>query len=420
MTASDHPASQEAAARPRSYHAIPVSRRALVSALAEELEGEERQAFLALARLLGALVHHEFHERTEALKDAYAPLAPDSTRPGVEPDEAELTAAADRVGAALSEVLKHGNYRTLEHAHIEAALHTRAVFPIDVEVDFDVFDELVIYARGESKREIEVPKWLGLRRRKIVVDTYDRICLFLRLKPERLLTPKQRKGIGCEPGRTILKLFRDIPKADLEMLLPSLKLKMRRSDKLVLGVPAIVGGVPVLVKLAPVVVALAVALGIHDGKVSEASLLAGLGGLVALSIFVFRQWDKWKNRKVLFMKLLAENLYFRNVDNDEGVLTRLVDEAEEEECKETLLAYELLRRQPDQTEPELDTCAEAWIAQRFGLDVDFEIDDALAKLRRFDLLERAGERFASRSLAEALGALDERWNELRRVDAKVS
>ena len=60
-----------------------------------------------------------------------------------------------------------------------------------------------------------------------------------------------------------------------------------------------------------------------------------------------RQVTKFKNRKILFMKALSENLYFRNLDNDAGVFHHLLDAAEEAEVIEAVLAYHFLRTAPD-------------------------------------------------------------------------
>ena len=64
---------------------------------------------------------------------------------------------------------------------------------------------------------------------------------------------------------------------------------------------------------------------------------------MAFGGFLVRQFTKFKNRKIQFMKALSENLYFRNLDNDAGVFHHLLDAAEEEEVKEAVLAYHFLR-----------------------------------------------------------------------------
>lgn len=392
-------------------HALPVSRSEITRALSERYAASDKEPMLALSKLLAALFHFELHDKLEALKDAYRPIDPD--REMREPTtDAVQDACGETVRTVLTEVLERGNYRPLGQAELDHALNERSLFPIEVSIDFDVFDDFVVFARGESVRKGEVPKWLGLKKKAIDVPTYDRVCLFLRFKPESALDQKQKKRLALEPGRTLLKLFRHIPKADLEMLFPNTRLEMRLIDKLFIGVPAIVGGVPVLAKMAPALFALTIVLGFTNGEINEAAVIAGLSGIVGLGVFLFRQWDKFKSRKVLFMKMLSENLYFRNIDNNEGVITRLIDEAEEEEHKEAIIAYTFLYERPGSTAAELDERAEAWLEERFDLDVDFEVDDALAKLERLELAEQIDGGYRVVGLDDALATLDKRWDEL--------
>ena len=101
-----------------------------------------------------------------------------------------------------------------------------------------------------------------------------------------------------------------------------------------------------------------------------------------------RQFDKFKNRKIQFMKSLSENLYFRNLDNDAGVFNHLLDAAEEEEVKEAVLAYHFLHSAEGAlTADELDRRIEAWFARRWDAEFDFEVADGVGKLRRLRLVD---------------------------------
>jgi len=394
----------------RRHHDIPMSRREVVQALLDDV-GDERDGYQQLAKMLAAMFHYEFHRRLEDLKDAYRPISPDKEyQPAGGVSEQEQREASDRVEAGLHEVLTKGNYRRLGDVDLDHAFNERSLFPIDVHVDFDVVDDFIVYARGHSVQQADVKTWFGLRSKRIDVPTYDRVCLYLRFKTNADVDPRRRKLLTYEPGLTVLKLFRNIPKADLEMLFPNTRLKMRLIDKLWIGVPAVVGGVPLAAKLAPALFAIGILLGLRRGNVDYGAAIATLGGLIGLGIFVFRQWDKFKSRKLLFLKLLSENLYFRNIDNNEGVLTRLIDEAEEEEHKEALLAYHFLHTEPGLTVKLLDERIEAWLRSRFAIDVDFEIDDAVDKLIRFRLATRdADGHYRALSLDDALSVLAERW-----------
>jgi len=400
---------------PQPFQNIPLSRSEVIDALADELTAEDRTDFRSVAELLVALFHHEFHADLEKMKAYYAPFNPDDDGPFTEISEEKKDGFSEALAERLSWVLEKGNYRALKEKDVQRAFRERSLFPIEVSVDFDAYDDFVVYARGQSRRAANLPSWLGLRQRTVQVDTFDRVCLYIRFKTEAQLGKKQRKALTAhEPGTTLLKLFRNIPIADLEMLFPNTRLKMRLVDKLVIGVPAVVGSVPVAFKLAPAVIALMLLLGAEsDSPVNEASLIAGLSGLIGLGIFLFRQWDKFKNRKVLFMKMLSENLYFRNLDNNAGVLTHLVDEAEEEESKEALCAYCFLLRDPGRTARELDKTIERWFSERFSVEIDFDVEDALHKLERLGLAacdDDGGYRAVG--MLRALTELDRRWDEV--------
>ncbi|HCS80068.1 MAG TPA: DUF3754 domain-containing protein, partial [Alteromonas macleodii] len=38
-------------------------------------------------------------------------------------------------------------------------------------------------------------------------------------------------------------------------------------------------------------------------------------GMGVFGSFIFKEWTKFKNRKIRFMKALSDNLYFKNLDN---------------------------------------------------------------------------------------------------------
>src|SRR5262249_40365585 len=102
---------------------------------------------------------------------------------------------------------------------------------------------------------------------------------------------------------------------------------------------------------------------------------------------------------------LTQSLYFQNLDCNGGVLYRLLDEAEEQECREAVLAYFFLWHHAGPegwTLADLDARVEEYLRQRAGVEADFEVNDAVAKLERLDLVERGGDRYRARRLECAL------------------
>jgi hypothetical protein len=352
------------------FQYIPIPSWEIVAALAET-----SPEFTEVSRLLTVIYQLELHAELEQLERAYAPFNPDLDERAPSRASQPSANAAKEFSERLSKILERGNYERLTEADINHAFETRSLFPINVVVDTSVYADFVIYARGETNRSASVPRLYGLARKTIPVPTFDRVCIYIRFKTaaELQLEASELDKQPFEPGTSVLKLFRNIPKADLEMVFPNCRPTMRPIDKLLFGVPALVGGIPVILKLIPAAVALAIVFGISGGQLDIKSLITGLGGLAVLGSYLWRQWDKFKNRRILFGKVLG---------------------------------YVFAQRASEwTTEEELDAKIEAFLRERFGCDIDFEINDALAKIEALGLIERDGEKMRGRPIDEAVTRL---------------
>lgn len=219
------------------------------------------------------------------------------------------------------------------------------------------------------------------------------------------------------PGCVLIKYFRNIAGADLKTLYPNARVVMSTMDKLVLGVPAVLGGVPIILNLVPTLAVLFLVLGFYlgiSGAVEDDQVKTALGavsGTVALGGFVMRQWMKYQRQSLKYQKELSDKVYFRNINNNAGIFDYIIGAAEEQECKEAFLAYYFLHTADDPpTQATLDARIEAWLKTKFGVDVDFEADDALAKLERLGLLRRPGDHVSVPPFDEALARLDRIWD----------
>jgi hypothetical protein len=211
-----------------------------------------------------------------------------------------------------------------------------------------------------------------------------------------------------------LKQFRDIPRADLRTLYPNARVVMRLVDQLVLGVPAVVGGIPILLNIVPTVSVLLLVAGAYlgiSGTVEDDSMkkaLAALSGLGALAGFLMRQWVKYERQKLRYQKRVSDNAYFNIINNNAGLFDSLIGASEDAEVKEALLAYALLLSSAEPLSREaLDARVEAWLTRTFAVDVDFEIDDALAKLAQVGvLIETPDGRVTAQPLSTAAARTD--------------
>ncbi|MFK7830745.1 MAG: TMEM143 family protein [Congregibacter sp.] len=337
------------------------------------------QTSLAFAR--------EFHDLRENFKEHYASLDPDAdTRAMAE--EVSPDGDAEVLLAELATLLDRGNYERLDDDDLRRAFRSASLFQIRLRVDLKAFDDVLIYTRGAKQCEESISYCFGLLRRRLNFVSFDRVVLYLRFADR-----DQGDDSQYPPGRVMIKLFQNVPDADMEMLFPNTRVGMRWSDRLLIGVPALVSGIVVATtKLgAPLLLLGALIgfwLGLHGDAVAldkKGLLLIG-AGLGAVGAYVYKQWSTYKNRKARFRQALTRDLYFKLLDNNAGVLLRVLDDAEDGECKEAYVAlYFLLSESGGMQRDVLDQAIERWFAQRWSATIDFEIDDALDKLAQLGL-----------------------------------
>ena len=396
-------------------HSLPIARSALVRRLLEQPAfASWRTGLERVAGALTDLLHVEYHRQAERLKDLYAPLDPNAVKPGVPVTPAQ----ADAFSAELRKLLERANYQTVSATELDLALKAESVFQVKLHTRLTDFAELTLFARGRGHRHEIVQYFFGLRRRLIDVEFFQHVALFVRFQPDEHFPPKRRAKLPFKPGSTTLKLFENIPVADLEMLLPNSEVRMRTLDQLVLGVPALLGSVGILAQLgaaALFVVGLAlsvIGLGEKPRMVTQGELVAFGAALFTVGIFASRQLARFRFKKLQFLKTLTENLYYRNLDNNAGVIHHLVDSAEEEEAKEAILGYAFLLAHGPATSAELDVRIETWLQEIIGKPVDFEVTDALAKLERFALVTCDAGRFTAVTIEQAKGEIGRRWSDV--------
>ena len=111
------------------------------------------------------------------------------------------------------------------------------------------------------------------------------------------------------------------------------------------------------------------------------------------------------------MQSLTESLYFKNLDNNAGVFHRLIDDAEEEECKEAILGYYFLLVRPQlESAAQLDVAIEEWLSEKWDCEIDFEVEDALGKLLTLGLVSNTGDSLNAVGIDTTCELLDERWD----------
>ncbi len=399
---------------------IPFTKRDIISLCKTNNQALADKPFEEICALLSSLLHFQYHHLLENLKQSYEPFDPNSdTKPLTTPSNEELMAYQKSFAKNFEHVLNAANFEKITDTDIHDALEEESLFKVKLEVKFSDFEEIVFYRRGVSQKTETIRKFFGLVKEPITFTNYDRVAVYIKFKSKEHFV-ERKLPIGCEPSSTVIKLFQNVPKADLEMLFPNSEIRMRPIDKLIIGASAIVGGAVVLVtKLGASLILLATLFSFWIGmseesvEIGQKQLIALLLGFGVFGSFLFKEWSKFKNRKIKFMKALADNLYYKSLDNNAGVFHTLVNEAEEEDFKEAILAYSfLLKHEDGLTAQDLDQEIEAVFKETCDCTLDFEITDALAKLEKFGLVYCNQNVYQAIDIASAKVVLDQHWDKL--------
>jgi hypothetical protein len=401
---------------------IPVRKEDLLGTLVAQgafADREECELFRRFARTFRTICHYVYSETLDRLRDDYYYFNPEvAGLPTTDRTKSECS--YEDLVRSLDGVLKDANFEELPHEDVADA-HRKRTVRVEVKAEHDDFREVRFYRRGHHVEEIEVNEWFGLRKRKSTIEVFDDVVLLIAMKSQaeigsrgELRFLKRRKIV---PGSVLLKHFHNIACGDLYALFPNARVVMSRFDKAFLGLPAIAGGIPIALKLYATISVLFLVAGIYlggSGSIADSDMktaLAALMGIVALGGFAMRQWFKYQHQSLKYHMELSENIYYRNINNNAGIFDYLIGTAEDQESKEALLAYHFIRTAPDvSTADEVATRVEAWLAENFEVNLDFDVADALDTLGRYGLLRRDGERLFVPPLEPAIAQLHEVWN----------
>lgn len=374
---------------------IPVTRFALLDRLTAPTawpavtEAKEARRFF---RYLDHWRRQQYNAELHELEETYEPFSPDSdlllTRAFTGQERAVMQA---RVVEGMQRILAQANYVRIDHNDVQQILTQDSAYGLDLHVDLDVFEEVLLYYRGASTKRDRRRRWQKFYlHEQFDIPIFQRLFLLFKLKPfdrhvQQVMEKKKlsrreaekevkraRESIPTEVKDSCIymKLFKNIPRSDLEMVFPNTRVRFRFYDKLRLGATA-GGGLTLGTVSAAGKIALLV-----SNPIAAAGALIGLGGIA------FRQAVNFMNQKQRYMVVMAQNLYFHAMADNRGVMLKLAARAAEEDIKEEMLLYAVLTKEAAHRKdiPEIDVAIEQYLAASFGVSVDFDITDALDRL----------------------------------------
>lgn len=380
---------------------IPLRKSEVVDLICEDgfFDDDGKAKFRGFARLLESIFHFEFQEKVEELKELYYPFNPDPvTSTFIEYSEERLKEMEAQFIEKFGELLNNANFDEVSKEEIEYAFEEDSEIAVNVETNLEDFDRLILYKRGETVHSLTVPRFFSLLKKELKLNVLERLVMLIKFSAG-YEAGKSAFQTDVRADKIYLKIFKNVPKPDLEMLFPNSQVKMKLMDKLKIGVPLVLGGALTGSKL----------LNIFGGTLSLTVMGGAVGALIG---YVIKSFISYKNTVLRYITTLSQGLYFSNLDNNAGVFHSITDEAEGEEVKEALLGYYFMLKNPEPRKaPEVDGEIEEWFENKYGIRLDFEIDDSLSKLERLELAKKLEDNlWKTIDLDKSLERLDCIWD----------
>lgn len=331
--------------------------------------------FLEVCRAIDIDIHTRslpLHQRLDA---AYTALDPDRDVSLLVPrEEQQQEDDSSEVTRLTRSILEGADYTELTREQLDAATKVASLWGVPLHVNLDIFCHLAVFARGDIIGVREIRRWQRFYRKELVeVEIYRRLVVLFQVLPGIAVD-----GEG-ESDRLYLRMFKNIPKADVDMLLPGTRVRMGWLDHTRIFVPSL-GGIGMSIwKIVRLVLIVAVV------TTSKLLVLAGLLG--ATLGYVFRTVTNYFQTKKNYELNLTRSLYFQKLDSNAGVIYRILDEARQQDYREAILAYfGLLTADGPISRRKLQRKVERILREAIDVEVSFEIDDAMKILQRLELV----------------------------------
>jgi hypothetical protein len=403
MPPSEDSISDRTAKRRETF--VPLHSTDLVEFLSQHtaLRSDERHEFRHLASLILALLHHVYRQRHEQLTYIYAPLDPDrDTLLLSVPVSEERERMCTELLTRLDDTLRRANYHHLSQNEIEQAMSAASRWGVRMRVDFDSLKCMKVYARGSIVAQKSFRNWRRLYRYQTVdVPLYQRLVVIFR-------TQEHGRDKRFDARRMYLRMFKNIPQQDVDMVLPATRVKMTWWDHSSIVLPSLYALITTLWRTLRYVVLLTLI-----GLLKTAALVVLV--LVALLYGVKSVFTYTVHTRRRYHLNVAQNLYYQTLDNNAGAMLRLLEEGEQQEACEAVLSYfaasVILRDTENLSLKDIDKVCEELVAEATGVSVDFDIESAARDLVHFGLLRVSDDQWHPVSLSEARQRLDQTWDQ---------
>lgn len=375
---------------------IPVRSEDLGEALGNDRAtfGPDAPLLAAVARELEEIIEQEASAMERTLSRLYVPFNPDrDTIPyaGSAKVEAPLHVYTE-IQRWMAYLLEKANFERLDEVNLEAVVRQAGNSSMKIRIRPERIEHLDLWVRGKSTATRRWRTWRspikGVERE---VGVYRRLAVVGRLRGD---------------GAVFIKMFREIPFHDIEALLPHAEIQMSMFDRIKVwggGAGALGGAAGKILQV-----------GLFATSISKLAwiLIVPLGGLAVKSFFGYR------TAKIHRESQRTKHLYYQNLASNAAAIHMLTSLIAQEEVKEALLAYAICLRRTTLKQDVEDEAAiggecEAYLRDRFGVEVDFDVSDAIETLDRLGLRHGPTGSRCLVPIRDAIALLTDHWRRRR-------
>jgi hypothetical protein len=382
-------------------HYLPFTPNAIIESLIDDakLEPAETETFRRLAERIKRSISLEYHSHHEVLSDLYQRYDPDrdysdrilqgSPENKLETLEqptwsigpcGKLTdrEASRELFSEIAASLGHANYRRLSPREIQNAIGVASHWGVRLQIRFSSFRKLEVYGRGDVVTRRAFRSWRHFFRLiERDVPIYQRLVVVFR--PRELQTFPE----PLDPNRVHIRMFKNVPKADIDMMLPGTQIRLSWLDTGKIGIPTLWGIAMMTSKLAKSLWILAL---FSTIKILSSFFLI-VAVLVATVFYGIKSIFSYTTTKRRYQLNITRSLYYQNLDNNLGALLRIEEEAEQQEiCEAILGCFVLFINKTPCSLDEIDRAAEDTLIRLTGIEIDFDVRDSMRDLAKSGLV----------------------------------
>ncbi|XP_068304499.1 uncharacterized protein [Pyrus communis] len=215
-----------------------------------------------------------------------------------------------------------------------------------------------------------------IRLEKMELSIQNLLCKNTIQEPtfDRIIVVYRRASTEDNAERGIyVKHFKNIPMADMEIVLPEKKNPgLTPMDWLTFVGSAVVGLVAVVTS-------------IEMPKIDVWVMFAIISTVIG---YFAKTYFSYQQNLAQYQNLITQSMYEKQLDSGRGTLLHLCDDVIQQEVKEVIIAFYILMEQGKATALDLDKWCEELIKEQFNDDCNFDVDDAVQKLEKLGIVTR--------------------------------